>query len=81
MPKVRNLRTGLVWGVPEGHFSIGHPDYEPYEEPPPLELDLDLESMSLVDLRAFARENAFPIGSARTKDAIREAIRAALATR
>ncbi|HEY7822196.1 MAG TPA: hypothetical protein VIG24_05160 [Acidimicrobiia bacterium] len=81
MPKVRNLRTGLVWPVHDDHWSIGHADYELYEEPEPLALTLDLESMTLADLRAYAYENGVPLGTARTKADIRAAITAALAAR
>jgi len=76
-----NRRTGLVWPVHDDHWSVGHEDYEPYEEPEALVLTLDLESMSLADLRAYAYENGVPTGTARTKAGIRAAITAALAAR
>jgi hypothetical protein len=81
VPKVRNLRTGLVWPVHDDHWSLTSTDYELYEEPEALVLTLDLESMSLADLRAYAYENGVPIGTARTKAGIRAAITAALAAR
>lgn len=79
MPFVRNLRTGQVHPVNEGHWSIGHENYEMYTPPVEAASELDLESMSLADLRAYAEENAIDTGNARTRAQYRSAIRAALA--
>lgn len=80
MTRVRNLVTGKVWSVPPKSKWVQHADFEivPVEPAPVV---VDVEGMSVEELREYANESGINVGNARSHAALVKRVLAALAAR
>lgn len=61
---LRNLRTGHIVDVPDGHWALQSPDFEMIE---PHTSTAAWESFTLAELREYATENGIALGTATRK--------------